>query len=198
MIRRLGAALFWSTLTAGVVGVARQRREAVAVRRGELTRPSASADIELARPQPAWAQRIELWVPERPRTPLGCVATRVWAAPLTLVGLVLSVLSGARPRWEDELGCFVVRGAGGLSRVALRAVGAHANTVGLVVLSRRSDPDPVLLAHEAVHVRQSERLGPLILPVYVWLAARFGYRDHPLERAARRGAAAFKRGQQVT
>ncbi|MEX0705789.1 MAG: hypothetical protein WD041_04155, partial [Nitriliruptoraceae bacterium] len=45
-----------------------------------------------------------------------------------------------------------------------------------------------LLAHEAVHVRQFERLGPLMVPVYLWLAARHGYRDHPLERAARLGA----------
>lgn len=189
MMRRVGAALFWSSLAAGIVGVVRQRREAVAVGRGELTRPSASADIALARPQPAWAQQLGDWVPQRPRTRLGRAAAAFWAAPLTAVGLLLAALSGARPRWEPDLGCFVVRGAGGPSRLALQAVGAHANTVGLVVISRRVDPDPVLLAHEAVHVRQSERLGPLIMPAYVWLAARFGYRDHPLERAARRGAA---------
>ena len=192
---RIGAWLFWSTLAAGIVGVARQRREAVAVRRGELTRPSAAADIAVSRPQPAWAQRLGEWVPQRPRTPLGRALAWVWSAPLTAAGLVLTVLAGARPRWEPELGCFVVRGAGGPSRLALTAVGAHANTVGLIVLSRRDDPDPVLLAHEAVHVRQSERLGPLLLPVYVWLAARFGYRDHPLERSARRGAAAFRQAQ---
>ncbi len=194
MIRRLGAWLFWSTLAAGVVGVARQRREAMAVRRGELARASASADIPLARPQPQWAEQLGTWVPDRPATRLGRVAAALWAAPLTAVGLVLAGLSGARPRWEEELGCFVVRGAGGPSRMALEAVGAHANTVGLVVLSRREEPDPVLLAHEAVHVRQSERLGPLIMVAYVWLAARFGYRDHPLERSARRGAAAWKQG----
>ncbi len=192
MMARVGAWLFWSTLAAGVVGVARQRREAVAVQRGELTRASAAADIPVARPQPVWAQRLGAWVPQRPRTPVGRVCAWVWSAPLTAAGLVLTVLSGARPQWEPELGCFVVRGAGGPSRVALKAVGAHANTVGLIVLSRREDPDPVLLAHEAVHVRQSERLGPLLLPVYVWLAARFGYRDHPLERGARLGAAAFR------
>lgn len=194
MMRRLGALLFWSTLAAGAVGVVRQRREAMAVDREELTRPSASAEIALARPQPVWAQRLGRWVPERPRTPLGRAAAAVWAAPLSAVGLLLAVLSGGRPRWEAQLGCVVVRGVGGPSRLALRAVGAHANTVGLIVLSRRADPDPVLLAHEAVHVRQSERLGPLIMPAYVWLAARFGYRDHPLERAARRGAAAWQQG----
>ena len=89
----------------------------------------------------------------------------------------------------------MVRGAGGPSRVALSAVGASANTVGLVVLSPGAAPDPVLLAHEAVHARQAERLGPLLLPLYVALSARFGYRDNPLERAARLGARQTLSGQ---
>jgi hypothetical protein len=56
------------------------------------------------------------------------------------------------------------------------------------VLCRTSQPSAALLDHEALHVRQAERLGPLLFPVYVWLNAVYGYRDHPLERGARLGA----------
>lgn len=188
MSRRLGSALLTAFLLAGVVAIARQRLEAQAVRRGTLPRASAAAALPPQRPQPAWAERLAAWVPERPVTPLGRVVAAVWSAPLTAVGLVLAGLAGSRPRWDPVLGCFVVRDAGGPSRVALGAVGASANTVGLVVLSPGATPDPVLLAHEAVHARQAERLGPLLLPLYVALSARFGYRDNPLERAARLGA----------
>jgi hypothetical protein len=107
---------------------------------------------------------------------------------LALVGVTLGALGGVRPRWDPTHGCLVVAGVRGPSGAALAAVGADANTIGQTVLSRRPDPSPVLLAHESAHVRQTERLGPFLLPVYVWLAARHGYRDHPLERAAREAA----------
>jgi hypothetical protein len=84
----------------------------------------------------------------------------------------------------------VALGVGGPSGLALRSVGADANAIGAVVLCRQPDPPRFLLAHEVVHVRQAERLGPLLLVGYLWLAARYGYRDHPLERAARVGARA--------
>jgi hypothetical protein len=45
-----------------------------------------------------------------------------------------------------------------------------------------------LLAHERAHVRQSMVLGPLFIPAYLVLAVPFGYRRHPMERAARRAA----------
>lgn len=189
MTRRLASALLTATLVAAAVGVLRQRREARAVRDGTLPRASAAAALPPRATQPGWAERLAGWVPDRPSTTAGRVAAAVWSAPLTAVGLVLAGLAGRPPRWDPELGCFVVRGAGGPSRVALGLVGASANTVGLVVLSPGDDPDPILLAHEAVHARQAERLGLLLLPAYAWLSARFGYRDNPLERAARLGAA---------
>lgn len=188
MTRRLTSALLAAFLAAGTVAIARQRREAQAVRLGVLPRASAAAALPPRRAQPDWAERLSGWVPTRPTTPLGRAAATLWSAPLTAVGLILAVLAGSRPRWDEGLGCFVVRGAGGPSRAALAAVGASANTVGLVVLSPGAAPDPVLLAHEAVHARQAERFGPLLLPLYVALSARFGYRDNPLERAARLGA----------
>jgi hypothetical protein len=188
VIRRSASLLLATTAAAGVVALARQRWEAREVARGALPRASAAAALAPRSRQPAWAERLALWVPERPRTPIGRVVAATWSAPLTAVGLLLALLAGRWPRWDEELGCFVVRGAGGPSRVALTAVGASANTVGLVVLSPGATPDPILLAHEAVHARQAERLGPLVLPLYVWLSARYGYRDNPLERAARHGA----------
>jgi hypothetical protein len=77
-----------------------------------------------------------------------------------------------------------------VSATLQRRLGFAANAFGHVVLTARPDPSPTLLAHEAVHVRQAERLGIGLAPVYAILWARWGYRNHPLERAARRAAAA--------
>jgi hypothetical protein len=77
---------------------------------------------------------------------------------------------------------------GGPSALVLGLVGAGANTIGQVVLCRDAEPSRALLDHEAVHVRQAERLGPLLVPTYLWWNAIHGYRDNPLEHAARRGA----------
>jgi hypothetical protein len=178
----------WATIAAGVVGVARQRAEAQRVRRGELTPAGRVVDDQPQRPYGRLSGRLAGWVPERPRSPMGRFLALVWAAPLTLVGGGLAVLSGRVPRWDPTLGCLVARDVGGPSRLALRSVGAQANAVGHVVLASGAEPSPALLAHEAVHVRQAERFGPLLVPAYLWLGARHGYRDHPLERAARLGA----------
>lgn len=177
-----------ATLGAGLVGVLRQRAELRAIRRGTMQRATAAVDVDpIARYGPV-ASRLAGWVPEPPGTTYGRVACAVWAAPLTTVGMLLALLSGAEPRWEPDLRCFVTRGVRGPSAFALRSVGADANAIGQVVLSRGGRPPAALLAHEAVHVRQAERLGPTLFVLYVWLGARYGYRDHPLERAARLGA----------
>lgn len=188
MIAELARTALVATLTAGAVAVARQRRESVQVRRGELTPHAQVVDDPPRRPYGPVGAWFATWQPAAPRTRLMRVLTVVWAAPLSLVGLVVAALSGRRPRHEPVHGCLVARGVGGVSRRALGAVGAHANAVGHVVLARSDEPSPALLAHEALHVRQAERLGPLLLPTYVWLGAWYGYRDHPLERAARRAA----------
>jgi hypothetical protein len=163
----------------------RQRIEHDRVRRGELVPPAAGTVLPPVRPPGPVGAAIAAWRPTRPRTPLGRVAAAAWAGPYTIVGLGLGLLGGARPRWDEVHGCFVSAGVGGPSGAALAAVGADANAIGQVVLSRRPAPSTLLLAHESAHVRQTERLGPLLLPVYVWLAAWHGYRDHPLERGAR-------------
>ncbi|MFA9428920.1 hypothetical protein [Egicoccus sp. AB-alg2] len=182
MIRRLLWIGLLATLAAGLVGAARQRREVV--HPGSATRPPTSPPPR----QGPLGRRLSAWVPAPPRTRLGRVAAFVWASPLTAVGLLVALVSGGRPRWQPQYGCFVTEGVRGPSAAALRIVGAQANAIGHVVLSREGTSAPALLAHEAVHVRQAERLGPLLFPLYLWLSARYGYRHHPIEQAARLGA----------
>jgi hypothetical protein len=186
VIRRLAWALLIATLAAGLVGAVRQRREVDAVRRGarpRFTDPSAAPGHDTA-----VGRWLANWVPAPPRSRVGQLAATVWAAPLTSVGLLMALAAARRPRWSPEHRCWIVEEVGGPSGLALRAVGAEANAIGQVVLSRSTASSRALLAHEAVHVRQAERLGPLLFPLYLWLGARYGYRQHPLERAARLGA----------
>ena len=191
MIRDALRAFAVFTLVAGAVGIARHRRDTVRVRRGDLPPASAAADLPPTGPAGPLGEWLAAWVPSAPTTVPGRVTAALWAAPLTLPGIAIALLSGARPRWSDTHQCLVAVGVGGPSGLALRSVGADANAIGAVILCRRPDPPRSLLAHEVVHVRQAERLGPLLLVGYLWLAARYGYRDHPLERAARTGARAF-------
>jgi hypothetical protein len=186
MIRRLAWTALLATLAAGLVGAVRQRREVAEVRRGSRPRFTDTTVPELS--GGAIGQRLATWVPRPPRTMLGRAVTTVWASPLTAVGLLMAAASGRRPRWSPEHRCWIVDDVRGPSEVALRTVGAEANAIGQVVLSRSATSSPALLAHEAVHVRQAERFGPLLFPMYLWLGARYGYRHHPLERAARLGA----------
>ncbi len=187
-VARLGRALWAATLVAGAVGVVRQRSEADRVRRGELAPDGPDGDRLPERPHATGAALLAGWIPAPPRTLLGQAAATVWSAPLTVVGFAVAVASGAAPRWDGTRRCFVATGVGGPSGAALRLVGAGANTIGQVVLCRSVEPSPALLDHEAVHVRQAERLGPFLVPAYLWLNALHGYRDNPLEHAARRGA----------
>jgi hypothetical protein len=109
----------------------------------------------------------------------------VWALPTTAVGVLLGLLTFQRPRIEGGVLVFD-RGPRGLSWV-LTKMHRAAMTVGFVIVSA----EPVegrLLAHERAHVRQAMALGPLFIPAYLLLAIPFGYRRHPMERAARRSA----------
>jgi hypothetical protein len=181
--------LAWTaTLVAGGVGVLRQRAQARRVGAGTLAADGPAGDRapeHAPGPLGAW---LAAWQPPPTRTLAGQLAVTVWSAPLSLVGITAAVVSGGSLRWDTRRRCVVATGVGGPSHAALRLVGAGANTVGQVVLCPSDDPSEALLDHEAVHVRQAERLGPLLVPAYLWLNARYGYRDHPLERAARAGA----------
>ena len=110
----------------------------------------------------------------------------LWTLPNTLVGLVLGIFTFQLPRLA--LGGVLVfdRAPRGLTWLMPR-LHRVAVTVGFVILAA----EPVtgrLAVHERHHVGQFAAWGPLFLPVYVVLAARFGYRRHPMEVAARRAA----------
>ena len=194
LVARSLRTLWTATLVAGAVGVVRQRDEARRVRSGELAPDGPDGSRSPSRPHPPLAAVVAAWTPPAPRTLAGQIAATAWAAPLTAVGLGVALVSGARPRWDATRRCLVATGVGGPSGVALRLVGAGANTIGHVVLVRDTRASTALLDHEAVHVRQAERLGPLLVPVYLWWNAIHGYRDNPLEHAARRGARRARTG----
>jgi hypothetical protein len=134
------------------------------------------------------AQRLEAWEPAPLRHPLARIAARIWASPLSAAGLLVGAVSGAPVRIRDGVLLFApVRGIPG---AVMRRRGFSAAALGHVVLSVEAPPSARLLAHELVHTRQAERLGPFMAPVYLGMLARYGYRGHPLERAAYRIAAA--------
>jgi hypothetical protein len=180
--------LWTATLAAGLVGVVRQRAQAQRVARGELAPDGPAGDRAPEHPSGPLASWLAGWQPGAPRTLGGHLLATAWVSPLTLTGVGVAVLSGARLRWDATRRCLVATGVRGPSGAALRLVGAGANTIGQVVLCRIDEPSAELLDHEAMHVRQAERLGPLLVPAYLWLNALHGYRDNPLERAARLAA----------
>ena len=109
----------------------------------------------------------------------------VWAMPNTLLGLVVGALTFQTPRIHGGAIVFD-RGPRGVTWM-LRAVNRTAMTLGFVIVSA-APVEGRLLAHERHHVRQSMLWGPFFVPVYLALAIPFGYRRHPMERAARRAA----------
>lgn len=176
-------ALIALTVGVGALSAARQLHEKHQVRRG-LRAPT----LATTRALPASTGRLDAvarWQPDAPRTRLGRTTAAAWAAPLTVLGAGLVAAGGGRASWDRDLGAYVALGVSGLSGRALRLLGVDANAVGQMIVCRGTRPSRSLLLHEAAHVRQCERLGPAIVPLYLWFGARFGYRDNPLERAAR-------------
>jgi hypothetical protein len=109
----------------------------------------------------------------------------LWTSPNTLIGIVLGLLTFQVPRVAHGALLFD-RSPRGLTWVMTR-VNRTAMTIGFVIVS--AEPvEGTLLAHERHHIRQFMAWGPLFIPVYFLLAARYGYRNHPMERAARRAA----------
>jgi hypothetical protein len=108
-----------------------------------------------------------------------------WTLPNTLLGLLLGLLTFQLPRAHGGAIVFdhVPRG---LTRILL-ALHRTAMTVGFVIVGA-VPIEGRLLAHERHHVRQYMAWGPFFIPAYLLLAIPFGYRRHPMERAARRAA----------
>ena len=115
----------------------------------------------------------------------------VWAMPNTLLGLVVGALTFQAPRIHGGAIVFD-RGPRGVTRL-LRAMNRTAMTLGCVIVSA-APVEGRLLAHERHHIRQSMLWGPLFVPVYLALAIPFGYRRHPMERAARRAEGEIQPG----
>lgn len=115
----------------------------------------------------------------------------VWAMPNTLLGLVVGALTFQTPRIHGGAIVFD-REPRGVTWLLL-AMNRTAMTLGFVIVSA-APVEGRLLAHERHHVRQSMLWGPLFVPVYLALAIPFGYRRHPMERAARRAAGEIQPG----
>jgi hypothetical protein len=178
------------TVAVAAAAAGRQLADVQRLRRGTAA-PVGPATWTVPGAQGRLAARLDAWSPRPVRSSAGRWAAAAWVAPLTVTGALLARAGGAVCRWDDRLGCYVARGVGGPSGWLLGRLRLDANAVGQVVLCRSTQPSARLLAHEAVHVRQAERLGALLLPVYVGMTARYGYRENPLERAARREAVRF-------
>lgn len=125
------------------------------------------------------------WLPAAPATPAGRAAAMLWASPMTVAGLIFGATAAVRPRWTS--GVLLFAPARGLAGALIRHRGFAATGLGHVVISV-AEPSPDLLAHELVHVRQAERLGVFMAPAYLALLAVHGYRQHPMEIAARTAA----------
>jgi len=117
----------------------------------------------------------------------------LWAAPYTLVGLLLgavAILFGA----ASQLNRGVVEIAGGrIGRALARlppTLGFSAMTLGHVILAVDRSALAQLRMHEHVHVAQYERWGPLFVPAYLLssllqlLRGRHPYRENHFERQA--------------
>lgn len=92
------------------------------------------------------------------------VLVYLWAAPASLIGLVLSPFFATRSLEEGVLVC---RGAPWL-RKALRRYSAI--TLGHVILCA-GDVSETTMRHERAHVAQYERWGPFFIPAYLIASA---------------------------
>lgn len=125
----------------------------------------------------------------RKRLRLARWAVRCWAAPNSLVGLLLWLVllpAGAQARVVD--GVIEVTA---LPQAPRRRWPFAAITLGHVIVATHASELQRLRMHEWEHVRQGERWGPLFLPAYLlaggwqWLRGRHPYRDNPFEVQAR-------------
>jgi hypothetical protein len=118
----------------------------------------------------------------------------VWAAPVSVLGLVLGVLACRHGRLAVVDGAIEAHGP--LLRWGLRHLvpfdrGASAITFGHVVLGADAQALERTRAHERIHVRQYERWGLFLLPAYVvasgaaWLRGGHAYLDNRFEVEAR-------------
>ena len=117
----------------------------------------------------------------------------LWAAPYSVLGLILGVvglLSGGHAQVRSGIvefygrfvTWFVTHLPGGQFVLAF--------TLGHTVLGQTAASLDIAREHELVHVRQYSRWGPFMGPAYLlsslvlWCMGRDPYRDNPFEREA--------------
>ncbi|QDT08994.1 hypothetical protein [Planctomycetes bacterium K23_9] len=115
---------------------------------------------------------------------LRCLAY-VWASPYTIAGIAIGLILGGRfQRIDGVVEIFGPRIEKALGRMPMPAM---AMTFGHVVFGVHAVALDVTRRHEAVHVKQYERWGPLFVPAYLAASAylyargRDGYRENPFE-----------------
>lgn len=124
---------------------------------------------------------------------MGRVLSILWASPNTALGLALCV-AGCATGGKVSIRDGVVEAHGGVIGKLLRSrlFRAQALTLGHVVVARGPISMESLRAHERVHVRQYEVLGPFFLLAYAlaslhaWLLGKHFYWDNAFEIEARR------------
>ncbi len=93
----------------------------------------------------------------------------LWAAPCSLLGLLISVailLAGGKMRWVGgALECCLAQGSG-IAHWLQRQQPFAALTLGHVVIALQAEDLQRWRRHERVHVRQFERWGALMLLAY--------------------------------
>jgi hypothetical protein len=122
------------------------------------------------------------------------VLAYAWAAPATVIGLLLALLALRGGRVAIRGGVLEAHGPRLrwlLTHLTILRGGVAAITFGHVVLGRDGDVLEWSRSHERVHVAQYEQWGPFFLPAYaaasLWAFVRGGdfYLDNFFERAAR-------------
>ena len=129
---------------------------------------------------------------------ISSVIRYVWAAPTTVLGLVVVLAAFWRAQWRVVDGVLEAHGptlAWLLSHLTLMPGGAAALTLGHVVIARDAWSLESTRAHERVHVRQCEAWGLLFVPAYLtaslsaFLRGRNVYFDNRFEVEAFQGCA---------
>lgn len=119
-----------------------------------------------------------------PRYPLKILAY-AWASPYTVLGLVVGVALGGKPKLVD--GVFEIHSKPITWLLTHLPVRAAAMTLGHVVLGQTLIHLDRTRVHERVHVRQFERWGVAFGPAYILaslachLRGQDFYRDNPFE-----------------
>lgn len=121
---------------------------------------------------------------------LGRGALLLWASPYTLIGVAVGLV-GLMSGGKVQVRRGVVEFHGGFVQWALRRLPTGpttaAMTLGHSILGQTTDSLDFARDHEHVHVRQFERWGPLMGPLYfggslyAWLKGGRAYRDNPFE-----------------